>query len=291
MKLPTSFFLFVFLTAPAIAETAQDGYTAKLEALKELGGQARAAVNPSNNIVFPQIANGSSQGIIIISSVVLSNNTANFLPVTLTFTGQFGGPMVLSLIDSATGAFVGTGNIFSLLIPPFETLFLETNGAGGLIEGWARATSFGASDMGGVAAFQLIDAATLRFITVVGVGASSASGAFFAPVVKVDSSPSSSTNTAFAFANTSNQTAYLEVFLFENNGPGRSTILSIGPQERIAVFINELFSMGSEFFGTAHFLRVDSAGEVLIAFDIHPVVLLLSNGILSSLPVTNIFPL
>ena len=184
MKLLTSFFLFVTLTAPVIAETARDDYTAKVEALRKLEGQARAVVNPSGDIVFPQIANGSLQGTIFITSIVLSNNTTDPVPVTLAFKTEFGGAMVLSLFDTPTGGFVGTASSFALTIPPAETLFLETNGLGGLVTGWGRATSFGNSTMGGVAAFQLIDAATLQFLTVVGVGASEASLAFFTPVFK-----------------------------------------------------------------------------------------------------------
>lgn len=288
MKLFTSFLLFVALTASSAAETARDDYTSKLEALKKLEGQARAAVNPSGDIVFPQVANGAIGGIIIVSSIVLTSNVSTPLTVSLTFRTEFGGSMFLSLFNSSTGGFLGTGSSFTVIIPPFETLFLETDGSGSLAEGWGRAVSFGSSDMGGVAAFQLIDASTLQFITVVGVGASASTLAFFTPVFKDDSINS---NTAFAIANTSNVTAFVHVFLFENNGSSQTATLSIGPQQRVSLFINELFPMGSRFFGTAHFFRVDSFGDVLGAFDIHPVVLLLSNGILSSLPVTNIVPL
>jgi len=288
MKLFTSFLLSIALTAPVIAETARDDYTAKLEALKELGGQARAAVNPSGDIVFPQVANGAIGGIIIVSSIVLTSNVSTPLTVTLTFKTEFGGPMFLSLRDSSNGNFLGSGSTFTVIISPFRTLFLETDGAGSLVEGWGRATSLGGSDMGGVAAFQLLDGVTLQFLTVVGVGASSATLAFFTPVFKDDFLNS---NTALALANTSNVTAFVKVFLFDNNGGSQDTTLSIGPQQRVSLFINELFPMGSRFFGTAHFFRVDSFGNVLGAFDIHPVVLLLSNGILSSLPVTNIVPL
>jgi hypothetical protein len=288
MKLLTSFFLFVALTVPTFAETIRDEYSEKVEALKKLEGQARAAVNPSGNIVFPQIANGVTQGIAIVSSVVLSSNVSFPLTVTLTFTNEFGGPMALGLSDSSNGNFIGFGSVFTLVISPFRTFFLETDGTGALVEGWGRATSFGASDMGGVAAFQLLNASTLQFITVVGVGASDATISFFTPVFKDDFLNS---NTALALANTSNVTAFVKVFLFDNNGGSQTTTLSIGPQQRISLFINEIFPIASRFFGTAHFFRVDSAENVIGAFDVHPVVLLLSNGILSSLPVTNIVPL
>ena len=186
MKLLTSLFLLVTLAVPVLAETIRDDYTAKLEALKKLEGQARAVVNPSGDIVFPQIANGSFQGTLFITSIVLSNNTTDPVPVTLAFKNEFGGAMVLSLFDSPTGGFVETASSFALTIPPAETLFLETNGLGGLVTGWDRATSFGNSTMGGVAAFQLLDTATLQFLPVVGVGASDASRAFFTPVFKDD---------------------------------------------------------------------------------------------------------
>ena len=93
-------------------------------------------------------------------------------------------------------------------------------------------------------------------------------------------------STAFAVANSSNDTAYLRVFLFDNTGVANADeIFPLETKQQVVRYLHELFPlMGSRFFGT----RVDADGEVLGALDIHPVALLESGGLLSSAPVTNI---
>ena len=287
MKALTSFLILVICTIPSLGETVENQYSKKIQALTSLQKTVQRAVNPTDSIVFPWIGNGVLQGIRYVTSIVLTNNTFDPLSVTLNFTGSSGSPLTLILFDSTTGASLGFDSTFTFNIPALETVFLETDGSGTFVDGWAQATALVPESMGGVAAFQLIVDSTEEFLTIVGVGGTDATPAFFIPAFK--DSLLTNSNTALALANTSNTTAFLRVFLFGNDGSDASTTISLGPKQTKVLFVDQIFSsIGSRFFGTLHFFRVDSVGEVLVAFDIHPVVLLLSNGILSSIPVTNI---
>lgn len=247
------------------------------------------AENPTDEIVFPQIANGVDGGLRIITTFALTSSEADPFSVTLLFRDASGNPLPLSIFDSATGLQVGSGSIIFFTIQPFQTVFLETSGTGTLVSGWATARSSSSNFlMGGVASFQLLDAFSGQFLTTVGVGATAATVAFFIPILKDDFRDS---NTAIAISNNSDTTLFLELFLFGNDGSSAHDRLSIMPRARISLFINELFSgIPNQFFGTLHFIRVDQFGEALARFDAHPVSLILSNGILSSIPVTNLFP-
>ncbi|MDA2933672.1 hypothetical protein MYX82_04960 [Acidobacteria bacterium AH-259-D05] len=284
-----SLLFLVVSTVPATAETVHGEYSKKLQALKSLKETAQNTVNPTNSIVFPQVANGSSQGLRVITSVVITNVKGDPISVLLTFRTESGNFIPLTLFDSSTGSSEGFNSSFTITVPAFGTMFLETDGLGVLTEGWAIATTLTPESMGGVAALQLIVQATDQFLTIVGVGASASSVAFSTPVFK-DTVLNS--NTAIAIANNSSSIAYLQVFLFGNDGSSDSTTITIGPSARISLFFDEIFSsVGSLFFGTIHFVRVSSSGEPLFTLDVHPIGLFLSNGILTSIPITNLLPL
>ena len=244
--------VFISLCAAVFGENQpQAEYEKKLEALRELKAKEKFAVNPTSEIVFPQVANGISGDLGIITSLVLTSNEATSFAVTLTFRDVNGFPLFVELFDSTTELLVTSGSTLSVTVPPFETVFLETSGVGNLVVGWASASAPGRL-MGGVAAFQLIDVQTQEFLTVVGVGESSASPAFSTPVFR---DVSLNSNTSIALANNSDTTARLEIFLIENNGGTDSTIISIGPRQQLSRFIDEIFpSIGSIFSGLSMFL-------------------------------------
>ncbi|MDA2925502.1 hypothetical protein MYX65_12795 [Acidobacteria bacterium AH-259-L09] len=265
-------------------------YSEKLQQIRSIANDPKFAVDPSSTIVFPQVANGVVEGIRIVTSIVLTSNEGDPFSVTLEFTQSDGAQMEVALWKSdrgnlLLGQHLGVGSKFSVTIQPFESVFLQTDGVGKLSVGWAKATAEASSLMGGFAAYQLIQEATNQLLTIVGVGASAGAPSFFMPIFRGTSLHS---NTAIALANSSNSTAYLQVFLIENGGGIEERTISIGPRQQSARFIDEIFpSVGSRFFGTLYCFRVDSSSNVDIQFDIHPVVLFLSNGILSPIPVTN----
>ena len=278
--------VLVFCANALVAEgRAKAEFAKKMQAIASLDTLVPQAVNPTDSLVFPQIVNGVAGGISIATSVVFSSSELEPFTVTLTLRNSFGNPMIVSLFDSVNGAFLGSQSSFNISMEPFQSRFLETDGDGDIIVGWASVSAPG-KRMGGVAAFQLIEEATDEFLTIVGIGASDASIGFFSPVFK---SSLLNSNTAFALSNNSGLTAHFQIFLYGNDGSSDLLEDSLGPYQQSAQFVDELFpSMGDPFFGNIFFFRVDSSGELQTSFDIHPVALLLSNGILSSIPVTNI---
>ncbi len=261
-------------------------YEQKLTALLELSREEQFAVDPSDEIVFPQLANGVSGNLGITTSIVLSNADKDELDATLKFRTSGGEPMSVELYDSATREVVGSGTTIVVPIPGFESVFLETRGEGDLAVGWARVSAPSGKLMGGVAAYQILDSGTGTIQSIVGVGASSATPAFLVPVRR---DVSLDTNTAIALANNSDVTVRLRYYLFDNEGLTNATgTISLEPRSQLARFVNEIVpSVGERFYGTMHFLRVDSDGEVTPGYDVHAMALILSHGFYSSIPVTS----
>lgn len=261
-------------------------YEQKLTALLELSREEQFAVDPSDEIVFPQLANGVSGNLGITTSIVLSNADKDELDATLKFRTSGGEPMSVELYNSATREVVGSGTTIVVPIPGFESVFLETRGEGDLAVGWARVSAPSGKLMGGVAAYQILDSGTGTIQSIVGVGASSATPAFLVPVRR---DVSLDTNTAIALANNSDVTVRLRYFLFDNEGLTNATgTISLEPRSQLPRFVNEIVpSVGERFYGTMHFLRVDSDGEVTPGYDVHAMALILSHGFYSSIPVTS----
>ena len=264
-------------------------YEQKLTALVELNRKEQFAVDPTDEIVFPQLANGVSGNLGITTSIVLSNADADEFDATLNFRTSGGEPMPVELYNSTTREIVGSGTSIVVPVPGFESVFLETLGEGDLTVGWARVSAPSGKLMGGVATYQILDSATGRIQSIVGVGASSATPAFLVPVRR---DVSSDTNTAIALANNSDATVRLRYYLFDNEGLTNATgTVSLEPRSQLLRFVNEIVpSVGERFYGTMHFLRVDSHGEVTPGFDVHAVALILAHGFYSSIPVTSTIP-
>ena len=249
--------------------------------MASLQSSAPQAVNPTREIVFPRVANGVQSGVRILTTIAVSSTVSDTTSATLRFFSEGGGSMNVTLFNSVTGAVVGRGSEVTVLIPGFETVFLETDGFGPVLVGWAAITA--SLPIGATGSFQFIDGNI--FLTAVGVGGTTASPAFFIPILRDEGLDS---NTALALTNTSNQTAYLKLFLFENNGPSTTRTISLAPRESFARFIQEIFQVNRRVFGTLHCIRVDANGNADTRFDIFPISLFTSKGILSSLPATNL---
>ena len=280
--------LILFFTVCVQAQDRAADHQQKMAQLENL--QVTKAVSPSSRIVFPQIANGSYGGVGYRTSIVLSSNELEDFLVQLQFYSPSGNPLRLDLFSSETGQLVGSGSSVVFNLRGYRTLFLETDGLGDLTTGWVYASAPDGMEMGGVTAYQVFNPISLAISSIVAVGTSAATPAFFAPIFRDESLR---TNTAFAIANSSNTTAYIRAYLVDNNSVGTDVMdFQLGPKQQAATYISELFpTIGSRFFGTIHVFRTDANGESLVAFDLHPVALLDSAGILSSSPVTNIVAL
>ena len=274
-------FLLIFLFSSILS--------AQTFSIEATDPREKAAVNPSNNIVFPQVANGVAGNLRIITSIVLTNTLEDTVTVDLVFYQSDGFRLVVGIGDSVTGESVGPGSSFTVTIFPFQTVFLETDGLGALQVGWVNARSPKGRLIGGVAAYQIYGVNTEELITIVGVGASAATPAFTIPVFR-DVSLNSAT--AIAIANSSDNTANMRAILFNNAGGVLDKTFFLGPKQHMARYLNELFpEMGERFFGTLHVFRVDSQGNAVGIRDIHPVALRQSKGVLSSIPATNLIPI
>ena len=278
----------MFLESPLASGADQRAaqYEQKLTALVELNRKVQFAVDPSHEIVFPQLANGVSGNLGIATSIVLSNAGRDEFDATLRFRTSRGEPMSVELFDSTTGKAVGSGARIVVPVPGFESVFLETRGEGDLSVGWATVSAPSGNLMGGVAAYQILDSGTRTIQSIVGIGASSATPAFMVPVRR---DVSLDTNTAIALANNSDATVRLRYYLFDNEGLTNATgILLLEPMSQLPRFVHEFIpSIGDRFFGTIHFLRVDDDGEVTPGFEVHAMALILSHGFYSSIPVTS----
>ena len=269
--------------------------------LLSLGGTSpkpQAIVDPAQEIAFPQVANGVTGTLGLFTNMALTNPSDAPVRVDLSFWTPDGGPMTLILFDTITRQALtpvrSATNVFSFTIRAFETQYIETDGLGPLSVGWANAAAQSGAVIGGVAAYHFYATASGADLSIVSVGASAASGAFFTPVVR---HVLSGVNTAVAIANSSSRTVYFRVILngnLDSGSPSYDVVLSLGPAEQQARFVNEVFpNVGPTFFGTAYFFQSDSEGNVVVGSDLHAVALLESRGVVtiySSLPVTNVFP-
>ena len=268
--------------------------------LLSLGGTSpkpQTVVDPAQEFVFPQVANGVTGTLGLFTNMALTNPSDAPVRVDLSFWTPEGGPMTLILFDTITRQALtpvqSATNVFSFTIRAFETRYIETDGLGPLSVGWANAAAQSGTVIGGVAAYHFYETASRADLSIVSVGASAASGAFFTPVVR---DVSSGVNTAVAIANSSARTVYFRVILagnLDSGSPSYNVVLSLGPAEQQARFVNEVFpDVGPTYFGTAYFFQSDSEGNVVVGSDLHAVALLESRGVVtiySSLPVTNVF--
>lgn len=259
----------------------------QIAALKELAGQEQFVTGSSDEIVFPQVADGTDEGIGITTAIFLTNADEDELTATLRFRRSDGLGMVVDLYKLGTDEPVGSGDSISVTIPASQSVFLETGGSGNLTVGWASASAPSGKRIGGAAVYSLFDPDTRQVSAIVGVGASPATSAFSLPVVKDDTSR---TNTALALANSSGGTVRLEASLIDSEGnQSTSEPLELGPGQHQAWYVNEIFpEVGPRFYGTLHLRRVNAEGELQEALDVHPIALLQSGHLFSSIPVTSV---
>ena len=283
--MPWVLFLGVALTSAEGEPSAR--HRRQIAALKELAGQEQFVTSVGDEVVFPQVANGVDEGVGITTAIFLTNPGEEELVATLRFRRADGLGMVVDLYKLGTEELLGSGDSISVAIPASQSVFLETGGSGSLTAGWASVSAPSGKRIGGGAVYSLFDPDSRRVIAVVGVGPSPATPAFSLPVLKDDTTR---TSTAVALANSSGGTARLKAQLLDSEGDRNSSMtLTLGPGQQLSRYVHELFSeVGSRFYGTLHVRRVDDEGEPVETLDVHPLAILQKGHLFSSMPVTRV---
>ena len=284
--------LVAFVAAFAVSVVEAESFALnqeKIASLQRFVEQESFADEATEELVFPQVADGVAGGTKITTAIILTNAEGDDFVATLKFRRSDGGPLSVELDNLATDEFFDSGDTISVPVPASQSVFLETRGSGDLAVGWARVSAPYGTRMAGVAVYRLLDPVTEQLRAIVGVGASTASPAFSAPVVKDDALGAS---TALALANNSDRAARFAVDLLDSQGtPDSSETLTLGPGRQTAKYIREIFpDVGRRFYGTVRFVRVDADGRVDEARDVHPVVLFQSGNLYTSAPVTDFVP-
>ena len=96
----------------------------KIAALRELAGQEQFVTSASNEIVFPQVADGVDEGVGITTAIFLTNAEADELSATLRFRRSDGLGMVVELYRLGTDeSGLGRAIRFQLPSPPLNRSF------------------------------------------------------------------------------------------------------------------------------------------------------------------------
>ncbi len=283
--LPWVLFLGVALTLAEGEPSAP--HRQKIAALTEFAGQAQFVTSPGNELVFPQVADGVDGDIGITTAIFLTNSEEEELSATLRFRRSDGLGMAVELYRLGTDELVGSGDSISVTVPASQSVFLETGATGNISVGWASVSAPSGKRIGGVAAYSFFDPDTRRVSAIVGVGASSGTSAFSLPVVRDTVARS---RTALALANSSGRTARVRFYLLDSEGENSSSKpLTLGPGRHLSLYVDELFpEVGPRFYGTLHFRRIDGDGEPVETLDVHPIALLESGHLFSSIPVISV---
>ncbi|RPJ86056.1 MAG: hypothetical protein EHM18_08165, partial [Acidobacteria bacterium] len=152
--------------------------------------QLDSPADGANELVFPQVANGTFPGGSFLSSLLVVNRTAATVTANVRFYKSSGAGFSVRLRDGRTGS------QFPLTVPEGGSALLQTDGSGELGVGYARLTATG--PIGGTILFSQLDSGG-RCLVEAGVGASPAGARFVIPVLY----RKGTSNTGVAFANIS----------------------------------------------------------------------------------------
>ncbi len=193
-----------------------------------------------SDFFLPQIADGQSPELIIRTTFVLVNPTAQSAGFGLTLTDDNGNPLIVTLPG------LGTESTFQLSMGPGETRLLETSGDAPLRTGAAVVT--GPLNAGISAVFR-VSTSDGRFVTEAGVGTSSLQTRFVLPI-----DATSPFNTGVALFNPGAIDSQLTFELFDTEGrAGASSSVSLGAGNHQARYVageGELFPALGGFRGT-----------------------------------------
>jgi hypothetical protein len=195
----------------------------------------------SNELVFPQIANGIFPGGSFFTTLIFVNRTGALTTGEARFFKSDGTAFTVKLTDGRSGS------SFTFTVPENGSAFLQTDGSGPISVGYARVSATG--PLGGTILFTQLDD-TGKTIAEAGVGASSPGTRFSIPVLY----QKGAADTGIAFANISGQAVELTLTLRDKTGTiisSQKTVLAAG--QHLPRFATEYFSNlanQSEFSGS-----------------------------------------
>jgi hypothetical protein len=229
-------------------------------------GQVRIPAPGENELIFPQIANGSYSGGSYRITLVFVNKTKANTSGEIELYKSDGSPLTVTLTDGRTDS------SFSFTVSPGGSIFLETDGTGDLSTGYARLSA--TSPLGGTLLFATRNpsgAAT----TEAGVGASPSRSRFSIPVLY-----DSKNRTGIAFANISAENANVDLLLKDKSGSKLAeTNLTLTAGEHRPRFASELFDDLTEMSDFQGVIEVSSSVKI------SAVALKLQGSLLTTFPV------
>lgn len=195
----------------------------------------------ANDLVFPQIVNGSFAGGSYVTTLFFVSRAGVATSGEARFFNSDGTPLTARLTDGRSGA------AFPFTISEGGSAFLQTDGSGGLAVGYARVIASG--PIGGTILFSQLDTARTT-LAETGVGAAVAATHFTVPILY----STGSANTGIAFANPSAQALDIVLTLRNQSGAAMaSKTTSLPPGQHAPRFATDYFSeiaVSSEFQGS-----------------------------------------
>ncbi|HEV8132249.1 MAG TPA: cohesin domain-containing protein [Acidobacteriota bacterium] len=224
----------------------------------------------ANELVFPQIANGSFAGGSFVTTLIFLNPTGVPTSGEARFFKSDGTPLVVSLTNGQTGS------TFPFTLSEGGSVFLQTDGTGALSAGYARVVSSG--PLGGTILFSQLDAGG-QAVTESGVGSSSPGTHFSVPLLY----SKDSANTGIAFANLSSDTVEILLTLRDRAGAALGTQKAVlAPGQHLPRFATEYFT---SLAGQPDFL---GSIESLALTPVSAIALKLQGALLTTFPVVEV---
>lgn len=181
--------------------------------------QAWAQVGPT--FYFPHLANGDTGNGIWQTNFVFVNNSPNATQGTLDLYDDNGAPLVLGTSD-------GSGSTFNISIPAYGTFEIETDGAGSVKGGWARA-DFDHAVIG--SAIFSLKTGQGKMVSVGVPSIQFPSGTFVSPATDL---------TGIALANIYNSSNTVDLLALDaSGGVVASTELTLAPKHHIAMNLKD----------------------------------------------------
>ncbi|HEV8132246.1 MAG TPA: cohesin domain-containing protein [Acidobacteriota bacterium] len=195
-----------------------------------IGTDTNTPAAGANELLFPQIANGSFPGGSFVTTLIFVNRTGALTTGEARFFKSDGTPFSVKLTDGRSGS------SFTFTVAEGGSAFLQTDGSGALSAGYARISATG--PLGGTILFSQLDGAG-KTIAEAGVGASAPGTRFSIPVLY----QKGAADTGIAFANVSSQTAELALTLRDKTGAiVNSQKASLLPGQHLPRFATEFFT-------------------------------------------------
>lgn len=221
----------------------------------------------ANELLFPQIVNGSAPGVTFTTTLIFANRTGATTTAEARFFKSDGSPLEIRLTDNRIGS------RFTFTLKEGASVFLKTDGSGALSAGYARI--WATAPLGGTILFTQLDGGK-QTVAEAGVGASPLGSRFVIPLLY----ERGAADTGIAFANIARQSIDLELRLRDVTGAEvESQKITLAAGRHRPQFASEYFNSLSA--------RPDFVGsiEVIATAPLTAVALKVRGGLITTFPV------